>query len=1141
MSRIPSHPTTTANPHPSSTPRRSRRTRSRGTYAKLKPMKLVAPLALALCLTSISAQTFTDPANLRGERITPSNGRELPIDQNASGLAQLLRRLNTRASILNIVAHPDDEDGGMLTLYSRGLGARVADLSLTRGEGGQNAMTADFGDALGLIRTQELLSNDRYPGITQFFGTEVDFGFSKTKEESFSKWTHQRVLYDAVRAIRLFRPLLITATFIGGVTDGHGQHQVSGEIAQEAFKAAADPNVFPELTAEGILPWQALKVYARVPQGAVTRKGLFDYATNQYTPTRFTNYVTGKVTTTIPSIDVTVHEGQTDPLLTPASACDTSARPTTTNTSINSAPSTTSSTNSVTSTAHSKKSVISTGTTKKSVISTPSNKSVISTGAQRSGETCSSASSTTQLSYVQFARIGLGLQRSQITGNMRTPPAGPFDVSYHLYGSALCNAPADARSPSTTPQNCHPEQAQRAEGPATTPAAPPTSDPSGHNPQGPDSDDPISQSATNQLPRSWQPEASALGLLRSHGPSPDLGFSPQGTPPSNDPSRAPTARPITAQGNALGTTPPNSPRAVSPTQIAATDPEHASFFDGIDTSLEGIATLLNNAPGFLHDGLRVTAESISKAQHAFDPTHPEACAPSLSDALKTIDLLIKSIEPINDISAEQKQSLLHELRIKRVQLNDALVLALGLSVHSTAPSRDIVQNSSPELQTSLKESSPAPITFAQTSIEAAAQIQKQDLQTAAPKLPLNHTWQIAPAHITPITQPYFYRDNIEQAVYKLRDPSLRNAPATPSPLTAWATVNYQGTKITLGTIALHDGQPVSIVPPISIASSPKATVLPLTQPQAELTAALRTTGTTTATLNLQSPQHWTIQAKPLPAKPGSSTIDYHLHPTATLSGPQVFHLTAETPSHHTYTEGYRPVGYPGLILTNDYTPATTRIVPVDLKLPTKTRIAYLPGTGDSVPEALASLGLAPTLLTVADLTPANLARFDTVILGVRTYNAHPDLHGAPTKALLDYARAGGNVLVQFQTAEFTAADAPYPLTLGYDAEKVIDETDPVQLLTPTAPLLTTPNRITSADFNNWVEERGHSFLGTWDPHYTPLTETHDPGQLPQRGGLLTTSLGKGHWTYCAFALYRQLPEAVPGAYRLLVNLLDPTP
>src|SRR6202789_3776986 len=284
-------------------------------------MKLPAPLALALCLATSAQQTtaqtaFTDPANLRGERVQPSDGHELPIDQGASGLAQLLRKLNTRASILNIVAHPDDEDGGMLTLYARGLGARVADFSLPRGAGGQNFVTGDFEDALGLIRTQDLLANDRYTGVTQMFGTEVDFGFSKTREESFQKWTHDRVLYDAVRAIRLYRPLVITATFIGNVTDGHGQHQVSGEIAQEAFKAAADPTVFPDMIAEGLLPWQALKIYARVPFADISAKGVFDYATDQYVPARFPNYVTGNVPTTKPAADVLVPEGATDPLLT---------------------------------------------------------------------------------------------------------------------------------------------------------------------------------------------------------------------------------------------------------------------------------------------------------------------------------------------------------------------------------------------------------------------------------------------------------------------------------------------------------------------------------------------------------------------------------------------------------------------------------------------------------------------------------------------------------------------------------------------------------------------------------------------------------------------------------------------------------
>src|SRR5580704_3089893 len=194
-------------------------------------MKLFAPLALAALLTaSASAQsTFTDPANLRGERVAPRDGRELPIDQGASGVQQLLRKLNTRGSLMLIVAHPDDEDGGMLTLYSRGLGARVATLTLNRGEGGQNLMTGDFEDALGLLRTQELLAADRYMGVDQMFGTEVDFGFTKTKQEAFQKWGHDRVLYDAVRAVRIYRPLIIASTFEGAVTDGHGQHQVSGQ------------------------------------------------------------------------------------------------------------------------------------------------------------------------------------------------------------------------------------------------------------------------------------------------------------------------------------------------------------------------------------------------------------------------------------------------------------------------------------------------------------------------------------------------------------------------------------------------------------------------------------------------------------------------------------------------------------------------------------------------------------------------------------------------------------------------------------------------------------------------------------------------------------------------------------------------
>jgi hypothetical protein len=110
--------------------------------------------------------------------------------------------------------------------------------------------------------------------------------------------------------------------------------------------------------------------------------------------------------------------------------------------------------------------------------------------------------------------------------------------------------------------------------------------------------------------------------------------------------------------------------------------------------------------------------------------------------------------------------------------------------------------------------------------------------------------------------------------------------------------------------------------------------------------------------------------------------------------------------------------------------------------------------------------------------------------------------------------------------------------MGRTAERVVDEQAPVKLLDPANPLLTSPNALAQADFEGWVEERGHSFLNTWDPSYTALTETADPGQDPQRGGLLVAHPGKGTYIYVAFALHRQLPELVPGAYRLLANLLS---
>ncbi len=195
-----------------------------------------------------------------------SDTRPLPEDMGAVHLAQLLTRLKTTARLMQVTAHPDDEDGGMLTLESRGRGVETLLFALTRGEGGQNKFGTESSDELGILRTLELLEADKYYGVEQRFSHVTDFGFSKTAEETFSKWHgHDVALGDLVRTIRTFRPDVLIARFSGTPRDGHGHHQASALLTIEAFRAAADPNKFPEQIKEGLQPWQANKLYVGNP------------------------------------------------------------------------------------------------------------------------------------------------------------------------------------------------------------------------------------------------------------------------------------------------------------------------------------------------------------------------------------------------------------------------------------------------------------------------------------------------------------------------------------------------------------------------------------------------------------------------------------------------------------------------------------------------------------------------------------------------------------------------------------------------------------------------------------------------------------------------------------------------------------
>ena len=201
-------------------------------------------------------------------------------DMGASGLVQILQRLQTTASVLHTGAHPDDEDSAFLARAARGDHARVGYLSLTRGEGGQNIIGPELFDALGVIRTEELLQARRLDGGEQFFTRMLDFGFSKQREEAARRWNEREVLGDMVRVIRMFRPLVIYSRWGGTAADGHGHHQLAGYLTPLAFKAAADPTEFPEQLQEGLRPWRVRKLYTRPledqPATLQVQTGIFD-------------------------------------------------------------------------------------------------------------------------------------------------------------------------------------------------------------------------------------------------------------------------------------------------------------------------------------------------------------------------------------------------------------------------------------------------------------------------------------------------------------------------------------------------------------------------------------------------------------------------------------------------------------------------------------------------------------------------------------------------------------------------------------------------------------------------------------------------------------------------------------------------
>lgn len=423
-----------------------------------------------------------------------------------------------------------------------------------------------------------------------------------------------------------------------------------------------------------------------------------------------------------------------------------------------------------------------------------------------------------------------------------------------------------------------------------------------------------------------------------------------------------------------------------------------------------------------------------------------------------------------------------------------------------------------------------------------------------PHLNISNFFTVTVADDAPIsTKPYFSRAAFTENGYTLSDPSSFGRPFNPAPLVAVARYGVNGVPVEM-TEVVKRREPnlpygnvtreVRSVPRIGVTVSPPTAVIPLSSRSrtVDLDVALihNASAPTRGQLTLTLPAGWT-SAPPQHAfafqRAGERTT-YHFTITAPAIDTKLQDVAAvATADGKPYREGYELIEPRDLEARYLYRPSVARVRGVDVQTVPNLKVGYVMGIGDQVPLGLQQLGAQVTLLGERELASADLSTYDAIMTGTRAYLVRDDLK-TYNKRLLDYVNAGGNLIVLYNTAELVPNQyAPFPGELLGSAQEVSEEDSPITILSPAQQSFNWPNKITLADFDGWVEQRGSKFWSQWDNAYTPMISTFDRGQAPQRGGWLTAKYGKGTWTYFAYALHRQLPYGVPGAYRITANLL----
>ncbi len=617
---------------------------------------------------------------------------------------------------------------------------------------------------------------------------------------------------------------------------------------------------------------------------------------------------------------------------------------------------------------------------------------------------------------------------------------------------------------------------------------------------------------------------------------------------------------------ARGSQPRSFPRLESAVEVPERE---SSMFTGLDISISGIARFAGPNGEQLIPALKEIREAAERASAEFKAEDLPRIAPYLAAGLREVRALRSSLGSLDAVSRANVDGLLAR---KERDFGDALVKSNGIVVDAlsnieiTTPGGtvDVAVNvyagqksaaaaaNDPKGGIQIRLAAPEKWAMESLSGDAEAPSSGPPMRSRE-RADTTARFRVRVPEGEPPSQPYFLARERTRDQYDWEKTMPQTLPFAVPRLNAQVTMVLAGESVTITQPVEYRfsdksfgeiRRDLKVAPALALTVRPSLVVVPSGSANRTREVSLEIVhhagSATNGTARLEVPTGWRVEGgERLIAftRPGErASITFRITPAPNAVGAFDLKAIAQAGGKE-YSSGHTTIAYPHIETHLVYRPATIKAEVFDVKVAPGLKVGYVMGSGDDVPEALAQLGVNVKMIGETELTAGDLSSYDTIVLGIRVYEVREDVV-ANNKRLLDYVANGGTLIVQYNKQEFGRGNfAPFPIKLD-GSQRVTDETAPVAVLQPEHPLFNFPNKITAADWNGWVQERGLYFLSEWDERYTPLLSSADESGRQLAGGELFARVGKGNYVFTGYAWFRQLPAGVPGAYRLFANLIS---